>query len=109
MNIDLYSELKRAIKDALTEWYQENQGPLKVAKSDDDKQNLFTVKQFCERNKFISEGALRNKLFNREYNKFDKCISVVGRKILVNEKLALDYFSNPPVEAGWYYDKNKYK
>lgn len=110
MNIDLYSEIKRAIKDALSEWYKENKSSLsEVHQSNESGESLLTVKQFCKKHSFISEGGMRNKLHFREYNKFNGCVSQAGRRVLIKEKEALEWFSSPPPEAGWTYDENKYK
>lgn len=110
MNIDLYSEMKRAIKDALSEWYEENKNSLEQVHSKNEVgDSLLTVKQFCKKHPFISEGGIRSKLYYREFNKFNGCVSRSGRKILIKEKEALEWFSNSPPEAGWTYDENKYK
>ena len=109
MQINLYDELKKAIKDALTEWYLENRSSLnQVHSSDENGNNLLTVNQFCAKHKFISEHGLRSKIFNREFNKFDRCMSKTGKRVLIKEKEALEWFSNPPLECNWAYDKKKY-
>lgn len=46
---------------------------------------LLTVKQFCERHKWATEGGLRSILFHRETNGFKNCIVRMGRKILLDE------------------------
>lgn len=109
MNFDLYSEMKRAIKDALNEWHQDHKNDInQVHSKQEDGGNLMTIKQFCKKHTFISEAAIRSKLYCREYNKFNRCISQPGRRILIKEKEALEWFSNPPPEAGWTYDKKLY-
>ena len=112
MEIDIYSEMKAAIKDALSEWFDENRKQLedpRIPRAESNTNQLFTVKQFCAKHHFITEGALRQKIFCREYNKFNTCIVNVGRRVLIKEKETLEWFSNPPAEAAWTYDKNKYK
>ena len=110
MNIELYTEIKKAIKDGLSEWYSENIKNINVANNiSENEEKLFTIKKFTESYPFISENGLRHRIFCGEYNKFNKCFSRVGRRILIKEKETLDYFSNPPPEANWTYDKNKHK
>ncbi len=48
---------------------------------------LHTVKQFAEKQRIFTEGALRNIIFNRYKNGLDEsgAIQRVGRKILINE------------------------
>lgn len=109
MNIDLYSEIKKAVKDALKELQEENQA---CALSEPEKPSgvvLLTIKQFCSKHPFISPGSLYALTSNYEYNKFDSCIARAGRKILIKEKEALEYFSNPPKEFNWTYDHEKYR
>jgi hypothetical protein len=109
MQIDLYEEIKKAIKDALTEWHEENKTKMKEIHSVDEQgSNLLTVKQFVQKHPFTSVGSLYHRFFCREYNKFDNCCSKIGRKILIKEKEALEYFANPPPESNWTYDKKKY-
>ena len=49
---------------------------------------LYTVKLFCERHKWISEGGLRWLLFNRKLNGLQKsgAIIMIGRKLLIDEQ-----------------------
>jgi len=109
MKIEIYEEVKKAFKDALSEWFEENKSKITgVHSKNEDQENLLTKRQFCEKHTFISDGGLRNKLAYREWNKFDSCISKVGKRVLINEKKALEYFKNPPFEVDWTYDKNKY-
>ncbi len=109
MEIDIYSEIKRAIKDALSEWNKEkNKFSEKIVPEHAEYNLLFTINQFCEKYKFISKGGLRNRLFFREFNKFNSCISQVGNRIYLKEKETLEYFRNPPPEHNWTYDKKKH-
>ena len=113
MKIELYEEIKMAVKDALKEFYKEikNKTPVidfHAQSHDTATENLLTVKQFAKKHPFVSEGSIRNKCFNSEWSKFNICISRVGRKILIKEKTTLEWFSNPPPEADWTYDKKKY-
>lgn len=107
MKLDIYDEMKKAIKDALSEWWNENQKKIEgIYSKTDDGETLLTIKQFCQKHTFISDGGIRSVLYCREYNKFNKCISKSGRRILIHEKKALEYFSNPPPERSWTYDRN---
>ncbi len=109
MEIDIYKELKRAIKDALNEWYQENKEEISGAHEIcEDGSALLTVNQFAKKHPFITIGGIRARLSSREFNKFDKCVSKVGRRVLIKEKEALEYFANPPPECKWEYDRKKY-
>lgn len=112
MNIDLKTEIKQAIKEALTEWVQENEKkPVNVVKPQEVKEEnkLLTVKQFIEKYPFISHGGMRHRLNFRQWNKFHGCVSQIGKRIYIKEKEALEWFKNPPPEADWKYDENKYK
>jgi hypothetical protein len=110
MKIDIYDDLKRAIKDGLSEWFEENQNIIHgVHSKTETGQNLLTVKQFCEKHPFISEGGMRHKLNFREWNGLGKCIANGTRRVLIKEKEALDWFENPPPNSNWTYDENKYK
>ena len=109
MKIDLYEEMKKAIKDALTEWYSENKNFIQKKPILDEKgSNLLTVEQFCSKHQFISEAGLRGKLNFRDYNRLNQCISKSGRRVLIKEKETLEWFSNPPPEHNWTYDRKKY-
>jgi len=109
MNIDLHGILKSAIKDALTEWTKENSNLLEgVHSKEESGSNILTVKQFCEKHPFISEGGMRAKLNVREWNGMDKCIAQGTRRVLIKEKEMLDWFANPPPNAHWTYNENKY-
>jgi hypothetical protein len=109
MNLDIYTELKKAIKDGLTEWYNENKEQLQGEHSKpESSSNILTVNQFCKKHPFITSGGIRNKLYYREYNGFDKCVSKAGRRVLIKEKEALEWFSNPPENATWTYDQKRY-
>ena len=110
MIIDLHEILKKSIKDALTEWVKENKYLIEgIHSKQENGTNLLTVKQFCQKHPFISEAGMRHKLFYREYNGMDKCISSSKRKVLIKEKEILEYFANPPPNASWTYNENKYK
>lgn len=45
---------------------------------------LVTVRQFCEKFTYPSEGALRAIILDASINGFDKAIFRVGRRVLVN-------------------------
>lgn len=47
-------------------------------------ENLYTVRQFCERFKFVSQSSIRYLIFNADTNKFNKVITRIGRKILLD-------------------------
>ena len=49
---------------------------------------LFTVKQFAERNPFITESGLRFQIFHRKRNGLESSGALVrlGRKILIDEE-----------------------
>ena len=53
---------------------------------------LFTVKQFVERNRFITESGLRFQIFNRESNGLESSGALVrlGKKILIDENKYFD-------------------
>jgi hypothetical protein len=109
MKIEIYEEIKKAIKDALTEWHNENKKEVvEIQKKEHTGESLLTVKQFCKKYIFISENGLRHKLFFKDHNTFNKCFVKAGRKILIKEKEAIEWFSNPPLEADWTYDKKKW-
>lgn len=109
MNINIYDEVKSAIKDALTEWFKENKNSIeKVHSKTENGSNLLTIRQFCEKHPFIREGGLRAKLYFRDYNGFSKCMAKSGKRVLIKEKEALEWFSNPPPEANWTYDQNQH-
>ncbi|MBZ0265257.1 DNA-binding protein [bacterium] len=44
---------------------------------------LLTVKQFCERYPFISQGGLRWKIFNCQENGFQDAFSWIGKRVYV--------------------------
>lgn len=50
---------------------------------------IYTKKQFCERNRAITDGALRWDIFNAELNGLAESGALIrrGRKILVDEVL----------------------
>jgi hypothetical protein len=109
MNIDLHEILKSAIKAALTEWTKENSHLLEgIHSKTENGSNVLTVKQFCAKHPFITEGGMRHKLNLRQWNGLDKCIANGTRRILIKEKEMLDWFENPPPNADWAYDENKY-
>jgi len=109
MKIDIYEDLKRAFKDGLSEWFKENNTLIEgIHSKNDEGENLLTIKQFCKKHPFISEGGMRFKLFSREWNGLGKCIAQGTRRVLIKEKEALEWFANPPPEANWTYDKNRY-
>lgn len=49
--------------------------------------NLFTVKQFADRNPAFTVGGLRWQIFNSRVNGLDKAGAIlrVGRKVLIDE------------------------
>ncbi len=109
MEIDIYKEVKRAIKDGLSEWYKENKEMIhNHSGTCEDGSMLLTVKQFVEKHPFITIGGIRNTLCHRQYNKFEACMSKAGKKVLIKEKEALEYFNNPPKEVSWTYDRKRY-
>jgi hypothetical protein len=109
MKIEIHEEIKSAIKEALTEWFKENKSLIHgIHSQTEDGSNLLTVAQFAKKHPFITIGGLRDKLNFRDYNGLGKCISKAGRKVLIKEKEALEWFSNPPPEANWKYDHKKY-
>lgn len=98
--IDIQLIIKNAVVEALSEFFTDKNMPKVFAKSHEKPLDAFlSVKQFCEKHKFISVGGLRDLIFHREYNGFSIVISKVGRKILINEKAALDWFKDPPPES----------
>lgn len=100
MKLDLYEEIKSAVKDAIKEFYDEMKHEIcEIHSKDEAGDNLLTVKQFVKKHPFVSESSIRSKCFNSQWNKFNICISRVGRKVLIKEKIALDWFTNPPPEA----------
>jgi len=60
----------------------------------ENKHNYFTVKQTAERHPAFSEASLRYIIFNSHQNGFDKTIKRIGRKILINEALFLEWIEN---------------
>ena len=46
---------------------------------------LLSVKQFCAKHPWATRGGLRQLLFNRKENGFDKCVVRLGRKLLLDE------------------------
>jgi hypothetical protein len=109
MQIDwnLHAEIKKAIKDALSEWMREDGKEYFSSRihSEEPTSNLMTIRQFCEKHVFLTQHALRAKILHADYNKFDGCISRVGRRILIKEKEALEFFRNPPKESNWKYPR----
>jgi len=105
LKISIYEEVKKAILDALYEFSKNNDFFLE--KEPENGEGLLTVKQFCNKHPFISQNGLRKYIFNKDFNKFKTCISKVGRRVLIKETEALDFFSNPPPEANWIYDKSR--
>ena len=47
-------------------------------------ENLYTVKQFAAKFKFVSQASLRFLIFNADTNKFNKVIKRIGKKILLD-------------------------
>lgn len=55
---------------------------------EDPERLLFTVTQFVARHSFVSNGGIRNQIFNAETNGLVKAgvILRMGRRILIDEK-----------------------
>lgn len=47
---------------------------------------LFTVRQFCDRNAWATEGGIRHLIFHRDKNGFSPCVKRIGRRILLDEE-----------------------
>lgn len=50
-------------------------------------ENLYTVKQFSEKFKFVSQASLRYLIFNADTNGFSKVIQRIGKKILLDSEV----------------------
>ena len=48
--------------------------------------SLITVRQFCDKHPWPSEGGLRWLIFNAKENGFAKCVVRIGRRVLIDEK-----------------------
>lgn len=57
---------------------------------------LFTVKQFCERHPWATDGGIRHLIFNRATNGFADCIKRIGRRILLDEGKVLEWVDAQP-------------
>ena len=57
---------------------------------------LLTVRQFCNRNPFITEGGLRFQIFNRQTNGLEKSGAIIrlGRKVLIDEPRYFDWIDS---------------
>lgn len=53
--------------------------------------NLFTVKQFSQKNPAFSEASLRYHIFHEETNGLSSALVRVGRKILIKEDAFFDW------------------
>ena len=55
--------------------------------------NLLTVKQFCSRHPFATEGGVRFQIFNRQTNGLESSGALVrlGRKRLIDENKYFDW------------------
>jgi hypothetical protein len=100
----LHKNIKKIIVDVLQEVFEDRE----IFKNEEVQENkeLFTIKHFCKKHAFISENGVRKKIFDSRYNGFNKCFSKVGRKVLIKEKEALEYFKNPPPNANLSYQKS---
>lgn len=47
--------------------------------------NIFTVKQFCERNPAFTAGGVRHLIFHADKNGFSRCFKRIGRRVYVDE------------------------
>lgn len=47
-------------------------------------ENLYTVRQFSEKFKFVSQSSLRYLIFNADLNGFGRVIKRIGRKVLLD-------------------------
>lgn len=100
MTIDLHAIIKNAVKDALEEYSQEfSHEPNSKDKIQNNESPLLTIKQFCQKHTFISSSAIRALIFHSEYNGFHIVFSRIGRKILIDEQKALNWFKDPPPES----------
>lgn len=50
-----------------------------------EKPQLATVRQFTERNPFMTEGGVRHLIFHAESNGFSRCIRRIGRRVYIDE------------------------
>ena len=71
----------------------------KITETETPATPLFTVRQFANKNPFVSEGGLRYQIFNAETNGLAESGAIVriGRKVLINSP---KYFK-------WIYDGQK--
>lgn len=60
---------------------------------------LFTVRQFVERHPWATQGGLRHLLFHRQTNGFAQCVRRIGRRILLDEDLVLEWLDTQGADA----------
>ena len=53
--------------------------------------HLTTVRLFCRKRDWPTEGGLRWLIFNSKKNGFDKCIVRMGRRVLIDETMWDEY------------------
>lgn len=59
--------------------------------SNPENPDLYTVKQFCERNPWATQSMLRWQIHQAEKTGFDKCIYRFGHKVLIDEKAVFEW------------------
>ena len=58
-----------------------------------DKTHYLTVKQLSEKYPAFPQGGIRSWIF-ADKNGFSKCLRRVGKKILINEQIFMDWLEN---------------
>ena len=69
------------------------------ATTSSDKPRLATVRQFCERHPFMSEGGLRHLIFNARSTGFSGCIRRIGRRVYIDETAFFQWIGNDGKKA----------
>lgn len=60
---------------------------------------LATVRQFCERHPFMTEGGVRHLIFHAESNGFSRCIRRIGRRVYIDETAFFIWMESQPENA----------
>lgn len=58
-----------------------------------DKENLLSIKDFCKKNTFITNGAIRMYIHENRNNFNEKVVVRIGKKILLKEKCFFEWMN----------------